>query len=56
MKKFKTVQEEVNWWKSLTLKERQDIIGKKIEKDKKSREKSLIRNFEEYLRSGKRTY
>ena len=55
-KKFKTVQEEVDWWKSLTQEQREEIIAKKTEQSKKRQLKSSMKKMDVYLRSGARTY
>lgn len=55
-KKFKTLQDEINWWKSLSLKERKAIIQKSVEKDNERKVKSELIKMDNYLKSGKRTY
>ena len=56
MKKFKTLQEELDFWASKTLEERKAIMAKQIVKTNERRLKSTMANFETYLRSGYRTY
>lgn len=55
-KKFKNVQEEVDWWKSLSQQKREEIMNKEIKRDKKRRLKSRMKDFENWLKSGLRTH
>lgn len=52
-KKFKTLQEEIDWWASLTLEEKQKIISKDIEKKVKKKVKNIMKDFKENFNSDK---
>lgn len=50
------IEAEIKWWKSLSQSERDNIWLKKLEAKNKRHIKNVMRNFESYLKSGKRTY
>ena len=54
--KFNNLQEELDWWKNLSQKGREKHIKKIMDKQRQQRMKSVMANFEKYLKSGKRTY
>ncbi len=55
MKKFKTLDEEIKWWKKIGQKERDRIIQNEIKKVNKRRLKSELLKMDAYLKSGKVT-
>ena len=54
-KKFKTVEDEVKWWRGLSQTQRERIIKKKSDIQMKRKVKSELAKMDAYLRSGRRT-
>ena len=54
--KAKTLQEELDYWGSLSQEKKDKIWNKKIEKIKQKRVKSTLKKMDKYLKSGARTY
>ena len=53
---FKTIQEEVDWWRSLSQKERESYMERKNRTNKKRKIESELNKRDDYLKSGSRTY